>query len=127
MTAREAHTFIVFMASTANARYDLENMSKTNIIFLETEKWEQGYIKERLCLKKELSFNFFKKPLEKVSKKEMATIRMADILAVFIYSAIDKTVLEKFPRLKLIATMPTGFDHIDLNTCQYRPRRLGRN
>ncbi|MEK7172512.1 MAG: NAD(P)-dependent oxidoreductase [Patescibacteria group bacterium] len=93
-------------------------MPKTNIVFLETEKWEQDYIKEKLSSNRELSLNFCKKPLGKISEKEMAVIKTADILAVFIYSIIDKIILEKLFRLKFIATMSTGYDHIDLNTCK---------
>lgn len=43
-----------------------------------------------------------------------------EILAVFMKTPIDKKVLEKFPKLKLIATLSTGFDHIDLKECKKR-------
>ncbi len=40
-----------------------------------------------------------------------------DILSVFIGSKVDKRVLDQCPRLRLIATRSTGFDHIDLKLC----------
>jgi D-lactate dehydrogenase len=43
-----------------------------------------------------------------------------EILAVFVEAPVNKTVLDKFPKLKLIATLSTGFDHIDLKECAAR-------
>ena len=37
-----------------------------------------------------------------------------EILAAFVHSKIGKDTLTKMPKLKMIATMSTGFDHIDL-------------
>ena len=42
----------------------------------------------------------------------------ADIVSVFIYSALDAATLAKLPKLKLIATRSTGYDHIDLAYCR---------
>ncbi len=38
-----------------------------------------------------------------------------DILAVFVESPVTKKIIDKMPNLKMIATMSTGFDHIDLS------------
>ena len=38
----------------------------------------------------------------------------ADIIGVFVESAVDANVIAAFPNLKMIATLTTGFDHIDL-------------
>ncbi len=43
-----------------------------------------------------------------------------EILSTFIYSDLDRKVLEKMPNLRLIATRSTGFDHIDLDYCEER-------
>lgn len=43
-----------------------------------------------------------------------------EILAAFIESPINKTVLDKMPKLKLVATLSTGYDHIDLRECARR-------
>lgn len=37
-----------------------------------------------------------------------------DILAVFVEAPVTKEIIEKLPKLKMIAAMSTGFDHIDL-------------
>lgn len=41
-----------------------------------------------------------------------------EVLTVFIYSKITREALAKFPNLKLVATLSTGFDHIDLVACR---------
>ncbi len=43
-----------------------------------------------------------------------------EILATFLESPVNKTVLDKMPNLKLVATLSTGFDHIDLKECAKR-------
>lgn len=42
----------------------------------------------------------------------------ADIVSVFVYSALDVAALSQLKKLKLIATRSTGFDHIDLDYCR---------
>lgn len=87
---------------------------KTNISFFETEKWEQDYLKNNLK-DKNLSLSFYDKPLDSSAIKE---IKDTNILGVFIYSQVDKKVLDQLPDLKFVTTMSTGFDHIDLKTCR---------
>ncbi len=41
----------------------------------------------------------------------------AEVLSTFIYSKLDRAVLEQLPALRLIATRSTGYDHIDLAWC----------
>ncbi|MFA6105479.1 MAG: NAD(P)-dependent oxidoreductase [Patescibacteria group bacterium] len=43
-----------------------------------------------------------------------------EILASFVESPINKAVLDKMINLKLIATLSTGYDHIDLKECKKR-------
>jgi D-lactate dehydrogenase len=40
------------------------------------------------------------------------------VLGVFIYSKLTREVLQQMPCLKLIVTMSTGYDHIDLAYCK---------
>jgi D-lactate dehydrogenase len=44
----------------------------------------------------------------------------AEVISTFIYSRLDRPVLEKLDHLKLIATRSTGYDHIDLDYCAER-------
>jgi len=46
--------------------------------------------------------------------------RNIDVLSVFVHTQVPKKILDKLPKLKLIATRSTGFDHIDLEECRKR-------
>jgi D-lactate dehydrogenase len=85
---------------------------KTKIVFFEIEDWEKDYIKKSL---KGFEIKFFKEPLD---EKNLSKVKNYDILSVFIYSAVDKKKLDKFTNVKLITTMSTGFDHINLEECK---------
>ncbi len=82
------------------------------IAFFEIKDWEKKYIKNKL---KGNKLKFFKEPLNAENVKE---IRNFDIVSVFIYSKINKKMISKLPKLKLITTRSTGFDHIDLKECK---------
>ncbi|PIR06624.1 MAG: hydroxyacid dehydrogenase [Candidatus Komeilibacteria bacterium CG11_big_fil_rev_8_21_14_0_20_36_20] len=88
-----------------------------NITFLEVKQWEETYLREKLGKIKNVSLNFFSKPS---SQKVLKKIKATDILGVFIYSNINQAALAALPNLKFIATMSTGFDHLDLKACQAR-------
>lgn len=47
-------------------------------------------------------------------------LKQADLVSVFIYSHITEKIIQKAPKLKLIATRSTGYDHIDISTCKKR-------
>ncbi len=44
----------------------------------------------------------------------------AEVISVFVTSQVTRQMIEKMPRLKLIATRSTGFDHIDLDAATAR-------
>jgi len=46
-------------------------------------------------------------------------------VSVFIYSKIDKKILQSLPKLEAVATMSTGFDHIDLEACKSKNIQVG--
>jgi len=78
------------------------------IAFFDLEDWEVDYIKDHL---KGHELSFFQGKIEDEASD-------AEVLSVFIYSDVNKKILDKFPNLKLLTTMSTGFDHIDIKTCQ---------
>ncbi len=55
-----------------------------------------------------------------IDSKNASKYKDCDVLSIFIYSKIDKEVLDKLPKLKLITTRSTGYDHIDLEECKKR-------
>jgi len=84
------------------------------LAFFELEKWEENIVRKNLS---KHSLQFFKKPL---SSSNVRQIRDAEVVAGFIWSQFTPSILQKLPKLKFIATMSTGFDHIDVNTCRKR-------
>jgi D-lactate dehydrogenase len=84
------------------------------IAFFEVEDWEKKHIEESL---KSHEITFFR---ESLTKSHVPRISQHEIIAVFIYSEVGKDILAKLPRLKLVTTMSTGFDHIDLKECKKR-------
>lgn len=84
------------------------------IAFFETEKWEEKYLSERLA-GHELVFSG-KELTPSAAKKHCD----AEAVAVFIYSQINAKTLDALPKARLIATMSTGYNHIDMEECSRR-------
>jgi D-lactate dehydrogenase len=82
------------------------------IAFFELEPWQKDYVKRKMR-KHTLVFVD-----EKLTAKTAEKAKGADAVAVFIYSTVSRDVLAKLPKIKLITTMSTGFDHIDLKACK---------
>ncbi len=82
--------------------------------FFEVEDWELPIIAKGLHGQK---VRFFKEPLQKSC---LGKVKEADIISPFIYSKLDRSILEQLPKLKLIATRSTGYDHIDVELCHKR-------
>lgn len=85
-----------------------------NIVLFETEPREVPTFE---ALKQFHELSFAKEPLRAANAAEHAD---AEIISTFIYSRLDREVLEKLPALKLIATRSTGYDHIDMAYCAER-------
>lgn len=92
-----SHTCVQFMAS---------------ITFFEVKADEKKHLKKNL---KGHNIEFIEDP---INEKNLSLAKKSDIISVFIYSKLDKKVLEKLPKLKFIATRSTGFDHINLKQCK---------
>lgn len=84
------------------------------VVFFETDSREQAYFGEALG---PLAPVFQSEPLDEDSTHLAAE---AEIVSVFIHSRLDRPTLERLPRLRLIATRSTGYDHIDLAACAER-------
>jgi D-lactate dehydrogenase len=84
-----------------------------NVVFFETKDWERTYLRERL----EGMDLVFEEPgtLPAESAKKH---RDAQCLSPFIQPVLDAGALAQFPKVKLVATRSTGFDHIDVAYCR---------
>jgi D-lactate dehydrogenase len=84
------------------------------IIFFEIKGWEKNFLKRNL---KGHYLEFYGEQLNLENAKKAKDF---DAISIFIYSKMDSQTLEKLPKLKLIVTRSTGFDHIDLKSCKRR-------
>ena len=83
------------------------------IYFFGIEDWEKLHI-ERKIREKGIKgdFYFYKEPLD-ITTVDKA--KDADVVSVFIYSKLEKQVIDRMPNLKLIVTRSSGYDHIDID------------
>jgi len=85
------------------------------VAFFEIKDWETAYLTERLDGRFRLFFS-----ANRLDPAQADQWREAWALSPFIYSKIDKAVLESLPDLKIIVTRSTGFDHVDLEAARAR-------
>jgi len=85
-----------------------------NIACFELEDWEQKYVWRKL------RGNNLKSIKGHLASDNISQAADAEILSVFIYSKIGGKELASFPKLRMIATRSTGFDHIDVKACAAR-------
>ncbi|TSC82564.1 MAG: Uncharacterized protein G01um101420_231 [Parcubacteria group bacterium Gr01-1014_20] len=88
------------------------------IAFYEIEGWEEKIIQENFP-KDEVFISH-----EKVGPLNLPNQNNFEVVSIFVNSKIDKKVLDSFPKVRLIATRSTGFDHIDLEACKARDIKI---
>ena len=81
------------------------------VAFFELEGWEKQIIERELIPR---GFDIVKLTTEPLAAEHLEEIKEAEVISVFIYSRIDKTVIDSLHNLKLVTTRSTGFDHIDV-------------
>ena len=81
------------------------------IIVFEAEVWEA-----EACSQLGAAHKLVCTP-EPLSTANAASYGSAEAITTFVNSRLDATVLAALPRLKLVATRSTGYDHIDLDFC----------
>lgn len=82
-----------------------------NIVMFETEEWERN-----ACARLEARHHV-EYVAEALDPRNAADFADAEVASPFVNSRLDASVLSQFPKLKLIATRSTGYDHIDLQYC----------
>lgn len=81
------------------------------LVAFETETWEAEACR---VLRSEFDLTCTESALGEAT---VAAYRDAEIVTVFVRSRLTLPVLVQMPRLKLIVTRSTGYDHIDANFC----------
>lgn len=88
------------------------------ITFYELEQFGMGNKKD--YIKKQLKGHKVKFIDEKLTKENVEKAKDSDIIALFVHSQVDKKALCKLKKIKMIATMSTGYDHIEISECKKR-------
>ncbi len=91
-------------------------MREKKIAFFGVKSWEKEIIEKEIVNLDSMGVGIFTEEVQ--DKLELA--KKYEILSVFIYSKMEKSLLDKLPNLKMIATRSTGFDHIDMKECEER-------
>ena len=91
-------------------------MKDYKVAFFGVKSWERVIIEKEIINLDSVGVGIFESEVQ--DNLEMA--KKYEILSVFIYSKMDKAVLDRFPDLKMIATRSTGVDHIDMEECKKR-------
>ncbi len=89
-------------------------MKKMKIIIFETKPRDKKFFKKEL---KQHSLTFVEEPLTEENAKKY---KNAEIISTFIRSKVNKKAISQMPKLKLITTRSTGYDHIDLKEARKR-------
>jgi D-lactate dehydrogenase len=82
------------------------------VVIFETEQWEHSACAE---LSSEHDLVCTREPL---NRETAAMHGDAEVVSPFVSSRLDAEALAGLPKLKLIATRSTGYDHIDLAYCR---------
>ena len=84
------------------------------VVYFAKEPWEKEYVKGKLS---DAHVSFYDGT---ISDHPDVRETDAEILSVFVDSKVGSAELNRFQKLKLIATRSTGFDHIDLKEAAKR-------
>ncbi|RTL81596.1 MAG: hydroxyacid dehydrogenase [Hyphomicrobiales bacterium] len=84
----------------------------TKIVAFEVQPHEADDLKS---LEKENELVLISEPLRRENVEGFVD---AEIICPFVYSQLDAGVLSKLPKLRLVATRSTGYDHIDVQYCR---------
>ena len=86
----------------------------TKLTFFNVDEKEQAVLLKAFEGEEAFELNFRQQPLD---VHTVTIAKDADGIGIFIQSHITQEILDLLPQLRIIATMSTGFDHIDLEAC----------
>ncbi|GBE36118.1 D-lactate dehydrogenase [bacterium BMS3Bbin07] len=89
----------------------------TKLAFFDVDEKEQTTLSRAFGKEKVYELSFYRKSLDTHTAD---SAKDAEGIGIFIQSRITQELLDLLPRLKTIATMSTGFDHIDMDACKAR-------
>ncbi|MEJ5250489.1 MAG: hydroxyacid dehydrogenase [Chthonomonadetes bacterium] len=95
-------------------------MKQMRIGFFEVDSWQAEYLSQgmqKLGIASQLQADFLQRHLQVEGCEACAYY---EAIAVFIGTKVTAATLDALPQLRLILTMSTGYDHIDLDACRQR-------
>ena len=84
------------------------------VIYFGKEAWEEAYIKEKLTGAEVIFY------LGPIGQFPEARDNDAEVVSVFVNSPMGAAEMDRFPKLRLIATRSTGVDHVDAEEAKKR-------
>ncbi|MFO7445089.1 MAG: NAD(P)-dependent oxidoreductase [Ignavibacteriaceae bacterium] len=90
-------------------------MEKRTVAFFEVTPKEKSYLRKKF----DKSFELYFSP-NVLNEENSDLVKDADVISPFIYSQVNKNVINKAKKLKLIAARSTGFNHIDIKAANER-------
>jgi D-lactate dehydrogenase len=90
------------------------------IAFFDLEEWHVAELQrhmELLRLTDRVSAQFFTQHLTPDLAEQNSE---CEAVALFVWTKLTSELIQKLPKLRLVLTMSTGFDHIDLKACAQR-------
>lgn len=84
------------------------------IAFFGVEKWEEEYIKNNFPNENILITE------DNLKLENVLNYQNLEIISIFIYTNLNKELIDKLPNLKFVAARSTGFDHIDVEYCKQK-------
>lgn len=91
-------------------------MKDLRVAFFGVKSWERPIIEREIINLPVTGVGIFEQELQDA----IDLAKNYEVISVFIYSRVDRAVLEKLPNLKMVATRSTGMDHIDVSECKKR-------
>lgn len=95
-------------------------METLQIGVFEVDEWQAQYLLDglqRLGIAEQVRLDLVAHPLDPAGCERCTGY---DAIAIFIGTKVSRVTLETLPRLRLLLTMSTGYDHIDLDACRER-------
>ncbi len=91
-----------------------------NMLVFEFREAEKKFFEENNF--QDFNITFFPECLNEEFVENLAPELLEDtnIISVFINSVVNKNVIDKFKNLRVISTRSTGYDHICVESCQYK-------
>jgi len=90
------------------------------VAFFDLEEWQADYLQQGLAqrgLAERVQAHY---STDHLSLQACPQYAACEAIAVFVWTKITREMIDALPHLRLILTMSTGYDHIDLETCRAR-------